>query len=388
MIPRYVPQCKRALGTLAAIAALAASPLTVVPAHAANLVVGQIAPFSGPLAPTGEHMRAGAQLYFDHVNANGGVHGEKITLVSRDDGYRVDETLRLTRELLAEHAPIALFGIVGTGNIEALAEAGVFDAQGVPGVGMRTGATSLIEPPRPNLFLGRASYATEVDSVLTQLLALGMQRIGVFYQDDPFGADGLQAATAVLARHGLTPVISGTYEKNTTKVEAAAQAMAKLDPQGILMVANTAASAAFIKQFREQGGTSMLMVLSTADGPQIARSIGQETAHGVTISQIVPSPSNRSVALVREFQQIYNAAAPAGIEPNYTLLQGYVGARILVEGLRRAGPNPTRERLRGALENLRNLDLGGLTIDFGPDNRAGLDYVEMTVINRDGHLRH
>ncbi len=371
---------------LVRVATASVASLWAATALAAELVIAQVAPFSGPLAPTGTHMRAGAQLYFDRVNAAGGVHGATIRLVSQDDGYKVPETVAQTRRLLQQSKPLALFGYVGTGNVSALVREKILDKEGIPAIGIRTGATSLIEPPHPWLFIGRSSYATEVEKMLQQLSTMGVKRVGVFYQDDPFGMDGRSAAETAAPRWGIELTVKAGYEKNTTKVEPAAEAIAKANPQGVIMVSNTAASAAFVKAYRARGGDGMLIALSTTDGPQVVRTIGKETARGLGIAQVVPDPRDRSLLVVRELQDAYRAAAPKDVELNHTLLQGYIGAKLLVEGLRRAGPNPTRDRLREAMESLRDHDLGGLDASFSPKSHAGLNYVDITVLDREGQI--
>ncbi|NMG04130.1 ABC transporter substrate-binding protein [Azoarcus taiwanensis] len=353
----------------------------------AEIVIGQVAPFTGPLAPTGEHMRAGAQLHFDEVNAAGGIQGRNLKLVIRDDGYVVDDTVRLARELIAEEQPVALFGIVGTGNIAALVREGVLQEADIAAVGLRTGAGSLVKPPHPNLFLGRASYAAEVERMIEQMTTMGMNRIGVFYQDDAFGKDGLDAAEAAMTALGLELTARGAYPRNTTDVEEAARRLAKANPQGVIMVSNTAASAAFVSAFRQLGGDGMLMILSTTDGPQLAARIGNDLARGIGIAQIVPHPNSRAFPIVREFHRAIDAhGLPEGIEANFTLLQGYVGARILVEGLRRAGPDVGPGEFRRSLQRIRNHDLGGLTLNITPDSHTGVDFVDITVIDRNGQL--
>lgn len=140
-----------AVGLFATIIALSAA--------AAEIVIGQVAPFSGPLAPTGLHIRAGAQLYFDKINAEGGINGATIKLISRDDGYNAAQTVTLTRELVAQSKPLALFGLVGTGNVEAVIKEKILDAESIPAVGVRTGATSLIAPPQARVSSRRSASA-------------------------------------------------------------------------------------------------------------------------------------------------------------------------------------------------------------------------------------
>jgi ABC-type branched-subunit amino acid transport system substrate-binding protein len=362
------------------------SSLLAAAAAAAEIVIGQVAPFSGPLAPTGDHMRAGAEIYFSQVNAAGGVQGANLKLVSMDDGYKAPETVRLARELIKESKPVALFGVVGTGNVEALVKENVLSQAGVPLVAIRSGASSLIKPVVPHVFLTRAGYAKEIDAVVRQFVSTGATRIAVFYQDDPFGKDGLASAEAAIKAAGATLAAKAGYERNTTKVEAAVKAIGDVQPQGVLMVSNTAASAEFIKQSRATGLITQYMALSVTDGPQVARTIGNQTAHGLGIVQIVPDPNNRSVPVVREMQDSFKKYAPKGIEINHTLLEGYVGAKVLVEGLRRAGAAPSPAKLRDALESIRNWDAGGITISFSPDSHAGSSYVDISILDKEGRL--
>ncbi len=367
----------------AAILALAILPAV---AGAATLVVGQVAPYSGSLAPTGSHVGAGAQLYFERINAAGGIHGAKIQFVSKDDGYKVAETVRLTRELIKEANPIALVGLVGTGNVEALVKEGVLADADIPVVGIRSGALSLVSPVVPQLFHTRASYAAEVEKIVQQLATTGIRRVAVLYQDDPFGLDGLAGAEKSVRQHNLQLVAKAAYEKNTTKVEAAVQAIAAASPQAVIMVSNTAASAEFVRLSRTAGNDAQLLAISVTDGPQVVKRIGKEAAHGLGIVQVVPDPASRALTLARELQDDLKKYAPKGIELNHTLLEGYLAGRVLAEGLKRAGPSPTRKKLREALEAMRDYDAGGLFIRFSPTSHSGSEFLDITILNREGKV--
>lgn len=360
--------------------------LTALSVHAADIVIGQVAPYTGPLAPTGSHMGAGAQLYFDHVNAAGGVHGAKIKLVTRDDGYKVPETVKLTRELIRDANPLALVGMVGTGNLEALVKEGVLAQADIPVVGIRSGAMALVNPVVPQLFHTRASYAAEVNKIVQQLATTGIKRVAVFYQDDPLGLDGLAAAEKYLKDNNVALAVKATYEKNTTKVENAAKTIAAANPQAVIMVSNTAASAAFVKASRAIGNDAQLLTLSITDGPQVVKVIGKETAHGLGIVQVVPDPASRSLPITRELQDDYKKFAPRNVALNHTLLEGYLAGKVLVEGLRRAGPNPTRRKLTDALNGMRDYDAGGINIRFSPASHSGSEYLDITILNREGKI--
>lgn len=376
------PTARRWLGALATAGTL----VVAAPAVAADLPIAQVAPLSGPLTPTGTHLRAGAQLYFDAINAGGGIHGNRLVLQSRDDGYKAAETVRQVRELLRESQPLALFGIVGTGNVEALLKEKLLDEAGVPLVTVRTGASSVVHSGNPWLFATRASYAAEIEKIVQQYETIGYRRFAVFYQNDPFGLDGLASAEATIKKAGGTLVAKAGYEKNTTEVGAAVKAIAAASAQAVIMVSNTAASAEFVKQSRAVGNLAQFVALSVTDGPQVAEKIGKETAKGLAITQVVPDPNARAIPLIREIQENFARFKPQGVTLNHTLIEGYLGAKILGEGLRRAGPNPTRKKLRDALEQIRDYDIGGQYISYSAANHIGADYVDITILNKEGKL--
>jgi ABC-type branched-subunit amino acid transport system substrate-binding protein len=356
------------------------------PLFAADIVIGQVGPFSGPLTPTGTHLRAGAQLYFDSINAAGGIHGNKLKLVSKDDGYKATETIRQARELIREAQPLALFGMVGTGNVEAVIKDKLLDEAGIPLVTVRTGASIVVKSGNPWIFVTRASYAEEIDKIVAQYETIGYKRFAVFYQNDSFGQDGLASAEASIKKAGGEMVAKSGYEKNTTEVAAAVKAITAAAPQAVIMVANTAASAEFVKQSRAAGNLAQFVALSTTDGPQVVERIGKDAAKGLAITQVVPDPNARATPLIREIQENFEKFKPQEVTLNHTFIEGYLGAKILAEGLRRTGPNPTRKKLRDSIEQLRDYDVGGQYIGYAPGNHVGVHYVDITILNREGKL--
>lgn len=366
---------------LTIFALVCASPLL-----AADIVVGQVTPLSGPLAPTGNMIRAGAQLYFDAINAAGGIHGTRLKLVSRDDAYKAADTVRLAKELIKEVQPVALIGVVGTGNVEALLKEKVLEESGTPLIGVRTGASTVVGSGNPWLFITRASYADEISKIVQQYETTGYRSFAVFYQNDPFGQDGLASAEAIIKQQGGKLVAKGAYEKNTTDVAAAVKAIAVAAPQAVIMVSNTAASAEFVKQSRTAGNLAQFVALSVTDGPQVVERIGADTAKGLAVTQVVPDPNARSVPLIKEIQESYKKYGAKDTVLNHTMIEGYIAAKILCEGLKRAGANPTRKKLRDTLEGMREFDIGGQYIAFSPSSHSGMSYVDITILNREGKL--
>lgn len=352
----------------------------------ADLVVAQVAPFSGPLAPTGKGLRAGAQLYFDAQNAAGGINGKKIRLVSADDGYEATTTLRLVKEMAQAQRPVAFIGVVGTGNVEILLKDDTLGHLGIPLVGARSGASSLAVPPAPWLFLTRAGYAQEISRMVDLYLPLGYRRVAAFYQNDAFGRDGLKSLEAALAKRSGELVARGSYEKNTILVADAVRTIAATAPQLVVMISNTAASAEFVRQFRGTGVPAQLATLSVTDGAQVADKTGVALAHGLAISQVVPDPTDNSLPLIREIRERAKKFPPAEAPINHTFIEGYLAAKVLGEGLRRAGNDPTPRKLRDTLEAISGYDAGGIVIDFAADEHVGSRYSDITILNRDGRL--
>ncbi|MCB1937603.1 MAG: ABC transporter substrate-binding protein [Rhodocyclaceae bacterium] len=353
-------------------------------ASAADIVIGQVAPLTGVLAPTGNGVKLGIEAYFARVNAQGGIRGSTLRLVSRDDGYKVAETLKQTRELLASEKPLALVGLVGTGNVTALHTDGMLEKEGIALVGVRSGAMALREPVPPTIFHTRASYAAEVQRIIVQMQSMGLSRIAVFYQNDPFGKDGLAAAEAGLKAAGMTLVATGAYEKGTTEVGEAVKAIHAGDPNGVIMVSNTAASAAFVKEMRTAGSFSLLMAVSVTAGPGVAKRIGNALARGLGVVQVVPKPDSGAVPISRELMEDLKRIK-SDEPPNHTIMEGYLMAKVLVEGIRRAGENQ-RAAVIAALNTLGDFDAGGVRIRYSPTNHDGADYTDVSILDRSGKL--
>jgi branched-chain amino acid transport system substrate-binding protein len=354
-------------------------------AAAEDLVVAQVAPLSGVLADTGKDMVLGVKVYFDHINAQGGVNGRKIHHIVKDDGYQVAETVKLTKEAIDKDGAIALIGFAGTGNVGELLKQKVLENAGIALVAPYTGGEVLRNPYNPYIFHIRAGYADEAEGIVNQLVMLNMKRIAVMYQDDPFGKAGLDGVVAALKKRGLEVAAVGTYEKNTDKVGDAVNAIAKANPQAVVMISVNKSTAAFSKQIRAVSTVSQLVNISVVNPKEIVRLIGTDGARGIGIAQVMPYPYSPTVAIVKEYQQAMKKYAP-NAELSYTSFEEFIGAKVLVEGLRRAGNSPTREKVIQSLESLSAYDVGGFTLRFSPNNRVGSRFVEITVLGKDGRL--
>lgn len=349
-----------------------------------QILIGQSAPFTGPAAQLGIRLRMGIDAYLKSVNADGGVDGRSIKLVSLDDGYEPTRTVANTKQLIDTDQVFALLGYVGTPT--TLAAKPLIDEAKIPLIGPFTGAIGLREPVDRYIFNIRASYNDETRAMVDTFLFLGLKKVAVFYQDDAFGKAGLSGVTKALAAHGLKPVATGTVKRNTVDIGAALKSILPTKPDLIVEVGTYTEAAAFIKAARAQGYGGQFANVSFVGSEALAKALGPE-GDGVMITQVVPFPYSGATALVREYQARMDAAGHKG-DYDFTSLEGYIDAKVLVQGLRKAGKTLTRTALIDALNGMNADDLGGFMVRFSPTDHSGSSYVDLTSITKSGKFRH
>ncbi len=350
----------------------------------APIVLGQSAPLTGPAAQLGLQYRDGARLYFDQVNAQGGIGRRAIELRTLDDGYEPDRCAENTRRLLDDDT-FALFGYVGTPT--SLAALPQVQRAKVPFFAPLTGAMALRQPGQKNVFHLRASYDDETAAIVKHCMGLGTTRIGVVRQNDSYGQAGLDGIAAALARHGLKPGAVAAVERNSSDVAAAVRSMADAKPDVVVLVCTYAASAAFTRAVRAAGYGGVLCNLSFVGTQALATALGP-AATGVVVTQVVPSPSSPARQASREFMAAVGRSA-GKVGPDYSAFEGYLAARLLVEGLRAADAKGTmtREGLVAGLESLGSRSLGGFSVAFGPESRVASGFVELSMLSADGRVK-
>ena len=344
-----------------------------------RILLGQAAVFSGPAAQLGIQMRNGITTYFNYVNERGGVHGRKLELVSEDDKYEAAVAPVASRKLIEEHKVFALLGYVGTPT--GAAHLPVTTQAKVPLVGMFTGAEVLRVPFNRYVFHVRASYYDETEKIVEQVVTTGGKRISVFYQADAYGEAGRKGTEIALAKRGMQIHSSGTVERNTVKVEEAVKRINASEPDAIVMVSAYTACAEFIRQMKKSGSGATFYNVSFVGSKALADALGDEGS-GVAISQVVPFPWGTAVPVVKEYQALAKKSGYA--DYNFSAMEGFLYAKVMVEGLRRAGKEPTREKLVDALEKMQDVDLGGFYVSYSPKNHAGSKFVDLTIIGHNG----
>jgi ABC-type branched-subunit amino acid transport system substrate-binding protein len=349
-----------------------------------EIVFGQAAALKGPAAALGTGMKEGIEAAFNEVNKKGGVHGRKLRLISRDDGYEPDKSIAATKRLIEQDKVFALIGPVGTPTSKATQP--IATAAGVPFIGPFTGAGFLRNPKLANVINVRASYGEETEAWVAHLTKdLNIKKIAILYQDDAFGRVGLAGVQKAMKKRGLKLAAQGTYKRNTTAVKTALLEIRRASPQAVVMVGAYKPCAAFIKLSHKIGFNPVFVNISFVGSAALARELGPD-GKGVVISQVVPFPWDASRKVVADYQAAIKARNPAA-KPEFVSLEGYLVGRLAVAGLQKAGANPTREGLLKAIKVPGQFDFGGLKMSFGPDQNQGLHHVFMTEIQEDGTFK-
>jgi branched-chain amino acid transport system substrate-binding protein len=364
----------KALATLALVAS--------VQAHA-DIVIGQTADFSGPVAAGVKEAAAGAKLYIDHVNANGGVNGERIVVVSMDDKFEPAIAAANARELITKKKVLALFLTRGTPHNQAILP--LLSEFGVPLVAPSTGAMALHDPVNPWVFNVRASYQHEANRAIRHLSLVGLTHIGIVQVKDSFGTDAIKGALAAFKEVNGAPLFVEAYDREKPDFSAVQKTVVADNPQAILFLGSGKTVVDGVAAIRAAGSHAQIVTLSNNASDGFIKSLGVNAA-GTIVTQVFPyerSVANPMVKQARDYQK----AATGDDRVTPAMLEGFAGAKVLVEGLRRAGKQPTREKLRDALESLHRYDIGGLEVSFSPSSHTGLDYTDLSIIGSDGKFQ-
>ncbi|TAG77566.1 MAG: ABC transporter permease [Burkholderiales bacterium] len=348
---------------------------------AQDIVFGQSVALTGPASELGREMRLGAQIFFDKVNAEGGVKGKRIVLRTLDDGYEANRAAENTRKLVNDGDVHAFFGYVGTPT--SLPSIAIATEARIPFFGAFTGAQGLREPFNRYVFNVRASYFDETELLVKQLVAEGVRSIAVFHQNDSYGQAGLAGVTRALQSRNMQVFATATVERNSNDVSRAVAVMLERKPEAVIMVSTYGSCAEFIKQTKARGLVTRYANVSFVGTKSLVKALGED-GRGVMISQVMPSPWAQRYPWVQEYQRLIKAK---GEEPSYTSLEGFLAARIAVDALRRGG-DVSREAFVRALEGMREMSLDGFRFDFGPTDHNALQFVELTVIGRDGKIHY
>lgn len=369
------------------VAAFAAMTLAAAPLAAqqgvtdTSIQFAQVAALEGPAAALGTGMQQGLTAAFEEANRAGGINGRSISLTSMDDGYEPDRSVTQTRSVIASDEYLALVGPVGTPTTKATQP--IATEANMPMIAPFTGAGFLRDPSLQNVVNVRATYDAETQAWVDYLVdELGHTDIAILFQDDGFGRVGLSGVKKALEARGMSLVAEGSYTRNTVAVKSALLDIRKAKPQAVVMVGAYKPLAEFIKLSRKMKMDPTFVTISFVGSKALAAELGAD-GEGVIVSQVVPQPWDTNLAIVAEYQAALTAV-DAAAEPGFVSLEGYVAGRLVVEGLRKAGTDLTRDSFMNAMNTLGTVDMGGMTLTFGPGDNQGSDDVFLTRILADG----
>ena len=348
----------------------------------AQILIGQTDGFTGPVGAGVKETTDGAKLYIDAINDKGGVNGQKIELISLDDKFDTKLAVENARKLIEEQGVVAMFLTRGTPHTQAIIP--LLDKFNVPLVGPSTGAMVLHQPVQKNIFNVRATYQREAEKAIAHLNSMGITRIAIVYANDSFGDDVVVGAQKGLDLARLKPVLLEKFDRSKPDFTPIGPKVMQSNAQAVMMVASGGAVVEGIKAFRAAGSAAQIVTLSNNASGGFVKSLGNQ-GHGVIVTQVFPSERSIAYPLVREVQEMAKAKGQNEISP--AMLEGFAAAKVLVEGLRRAGAKPSREKIHAALEGIRKLDIGGLEISFSPEDHTGLDFADLSIIGTDGKFK-
>jgi ABC-type branched-subunit amino acid transport system substrate-binding protein len=348
---------------------------------AGEILIGQDIDMSGTIAARMKPLVQAADAYIDQVNRRGGVHGRKIKVVRLDNANKPDKTKVNVKQLVEKNGVFAMWGISGTGNVGAALP--YLSEKRVPLIGTTSGAEPYYAKTHPYLINIKASYADEIQRLATHFQALGIHKVGLIYLDNGFGREALKSAQSAAAEQKLEVVGISAFKEDGSNIEQAVLPIAAAKPQAVFLLTLAGPAPKLVDAYLKTGHTTQFFALSIVATDVLFKAIGDK-ARGIVVTQIVPFPWDGSIPISREFQDLMKATNVT--EYSMSGMEGFVLAKALVEGLRAAGKNPTRDGLITAYENMRDKDLGGIRLSYSPDDHNGSKLVDITMIGKGGKL--
>ena len=346
-----------------------------------QIKVGQTSGFTGAVAASVKESTEGAKLYFDAVNARGGVGGQTIELVSLDDKFDPKLAVANVNQLI-DQGVITIFLTRGTPHTQAIMP--LLTEHKVPLIGPSTGAMVLHNPVHPWLFNVRATYQREAERAIRHLSLIGIERIAVLHVDDSFGVDAVVGAAAGFTAVGKQPAAVEKFDRAKPDFGPIVPKLVKLNTQAVLFIASGAVVAEGTKALRDAGSPAQIVTLSNNSSSGFITLMG-DNARGVIVTQVFPYERSIASPLVKEATELAKAKGLDAVSP--AMMEGFAGAKVLVEGLRRGGGTPTRDKLLAALNNLHKYDIGGMEVSFSTSDHTGLDFADLSIIGSDGKFR-
>lgn len=343
-----------------------------------SVLIGSCSALDGPAHFLGRQTVLGASAYLHMINDEGGVNGRKIQLQAFDDSYDPDRAPACFKRMTKEGV-FALGFFVGTPTAKVYVPSA--EAEKIPVVGLFTGAQLLYEPLKHEIINIRASYYDETREQVDKLWGANVHKIGVIYQDDPFGKTVLDGVKLALQKHSATPAALGTFTRNSVDINAGLKEVMAARPQAVIIAGPYAPAAAIVKQAHSDNWRPQFLTVSFVGTEEFIREAGQD-AEGTIITQVMPPYDRTEYPTVALYRDCLGKYSP-GEAPTFVSLEGFVDAMVLVEGLKRAGKELTREKFISAIESIHDMNAGlgtKLILNYSASDHKGFDNVYPTVV--------
>ena len=343
-----------------------------------SVLIGSCSALDGPAHFLGRQTVLGASAYLHMINDEGGVNGRKIQLQAFDDSYDPDRAPACFKRMTKEGV-FALGFFVGTPTAKVYVP--LAEAEKIPVVGLFTGAQLLYEPLKHEIINIRASYYDETREQVDKLWGANVHKIGVIYQDDPFGKTVLDGVKLALQKHSATPAALGTFTRNSVDINAGLKEVMAARPQAVIIAGPYAPAAAIVKQAHSDNWRPQFLTVSFVGTEEFIREAGQD-AEGTIITQVMPPYDRTDYPTVALYRKCLARYSP-GEAPTFVSLEGFVDAMVLVEGLKRAGKELTREKFISAIESIHQMNAGlgqKLTLNYSASDHKGFDNVYPTIV--------
>ncbi|WP_353394439.1 ABC transporter substrate-binding protein [Hydrogenophaga sp. 5NK40-0174] len=358
-------------------------------ANAAELVVVQVAPQTGELAHYTRELRTGMQVHLDHVNANGGIRGDTVRLVSLDDQAKPEEALQQIRQAASSLNPVAFMYLIGPETIATTFEANIFDQLGIPLIGTSPAAVQLRSPTRPHVFHLTRGEDSEYEKLAQQLRTIRLRRVSLIHWDDPatmgevsfFEQSAAKDQPIEVVARAAVPASSGQLDK-------AFKQIAQTRADAIISMLPVEETAKLLKHLRSEGVFTPVYGASYNESRRLFEYAGEKASRGMTVTQVVPNPFGGSLSLVRDYHAQMKKHGPKDAQHGTLSMEGFLAARLLVEALRQTPRPVSAGSLRDTLEQRGPFDLGGLRATFSDTDHVGLDFLDIGVVTFGGRLRY
>ncbi len=380
---------RRRLGAAAALACLGAAGPFAARAQGRDIVVGQLVSLSNPAnQATSAELAAGVDVAVSQANAAGGIHGSRVKVVRLDDGFDPAKTVALAETLVRQHGASALVACLGTQTLLRLVQERVLENHQLASFGPFTGLRRA--QAAPNVFPVRASFDDEAKAMFAHAVGLGRKKVAFLYLKAGAGPDLSQLAPGWAMTLGATLVANTGLDIRKTAAEQRQESESALaawtgTPDAVVLIGFGGAQSSAIAALRRRYGAWLpIYALGQVNVEALVSEIGPEAARGLSLTQVMPSPSSVDKRICREFSAERLRFKPE-LQPTYMMLEGYVAARVMLEAVRRA-KSPTREAVLQAALAAGDMDVADFRVSYSPASRKSLQPVDITLLDRQGRL--